>query len=87
MQVGTEARRWIEGECFVFEEACEHRVQMSADAESARAILIVDFASPYLTSEEDYLQALVLPPGLMEQARRRYQAAHHRLLSHQGALL
>jgi hypothetical protein len=68
----------------VFEESCVHRVEMSADADSLRAILIADFASPYLTSEADYMRALALPPEgeLAQQVRRRYQVAHHRLRSH-----
>jgi hypothetical protein len=42
----------------VFDESCEHAASVSADASSFRVVLVVDFANPFLASEEAYLDTL-----------------------------
>lgn len=53
--VGTSNRTWAPGQCLVFDESCEHRVEVAAGAASPRTVLIADFANPYLEKAEDYI--------------------------------
>jgi hypothetical protein len=68
--VGTEKRNWVEGECLVFQESCEHKVVVNADAAKDRIVLIADFANPFLESIEDYLNAFEpWPEGVSPEDR------------------
>jgi len=54
--VGTDSRTWVEGECFVFDESCEHRVEVSSTATKPRTVLIADIANPFLANVGDYVE-------------------------------
>jgi len=58
IRVGGEWKSWQEGECLVFDESCEHEVKIAATASTPRVVLIVDFANPFLVSEDEYLSVL-----------------------------
>ena len=47
----------------MFDESCEHRATVSADAGSPRVVLIADIANPLLADPELYLETLLPPPG------------------------
>ena len=49
--------------CFVFREACEHEASVSPRARGPRAVLLADFANPFLARDADYLAALRPSPG------------------------
>ena len=57
IRVGTETMAWREGQCFVFDESCEHEVFIAPSASHARVVLILDFANPFLLNEKDYFNA------------------------------
>jgi len=50
IRVGGETRRWVAGECLVFDDRFEHEAWNKADAE--RLVLVVDFWHPDLTPIE-----------------------------------
>lgn len=47
IRVGDQWRAWRDGECFAFDESCEHEVVISQDADRNRVVLIVDVANPF----------------------------------------
>ena len=58
IRVGDQRRGWRQGECFVFEEACEHQVLYDPPLEAGpRVVLIADFANPFVRSPQEYLHA------------------------------
>lgn len=71
MRVGTDTTTWKEGECFVFNESCEHEVWLSTDAGSARAVLILDFVNPFLSHDSDFLAAFATPRAAEEAVLAR----------------
>ena len=50
IRVGSETRRWVEGQCLVFEDSFEHEVWNSSDAR--RIVLIADLWHPDLSDVE-----------------------------------
>lgn len=75
--VGTEVQHWNSGECFVFDESCEHRAAISIDADSPRLVLVADIANPFLVDPNDYIAALVLQEPRVHRAEplRQHQIA------------
>jgi hypothetical protein len=90
MRVGNETQVWEDNECFVFDESCEHEVQMpSKDAflprwvggkafdPYPRVVFIVDIANILLKTEDLYITEALrqdLTPDLIAQARGEYRA-------------
>jgi aspartyl/asparaginyl beta-hydroxylase (cupin superfamily) len=61
MRVGAQGwRTWTANESFVFDESCEHEVEIGSDA---RTVLLVDFANPLLMSVQDYTSLAVRVTG------------------------
>jgi hypothetical protein len=59
IKVGTETAVWEEGECFVFDESCQHEVVYpNEQVDGVRVVLIIDFCNPLLESEYDYMNCL-----------------------------
>lgn len=70
--VGSESRQWVEGECLVFQESCEHKVEVKDTAAKDRIVLIADIANPFLDSFDDYFDAFEpypedTPPSKVQQ--------------------
>lgn len=65
LKVKNVTNTWREGECFVFDESCEHEVTHRGNG--PRVVLLVDFANPDLGSLEDYLAALVPGPSALRR--------------------
>jgi hypothetical protein len=63
MRVGSQGwRLWAANESFVFDESCEHEVEV-ADSDT-RTVLLLDFANALLQSQQDYTSvAMRLPPA------------------------
>ncbi|GMH98436.1 hypothetical protein TrST_g1825 [Triparma strigata] len=59
IRVGDEKRSWEVGECFIFDESCEHEVFIGGVGgdEKYRVVLIADLANPLLVNYEDYREA------------------------------
>ena len=61
MRVGAQGwRSWTANESFVFDESCEHEVEIG---NGARTVLLVDFANPLLMSVQDYTSLAVRVTG------------------------
>jgi hypothetical protein len=60
IRVGSTNTSWEEGQCFAFDESCEHEVVFRSVKGEVRnrdrVVLIVDFANPFL-GESDYVEA------------------------------
>jgi len=81
LRVGTARYHWKPGECIVFDESCEHEVVVRAEASGPRVVLVIDFANPLLTREEDYLATLHIkgqerPEEAEAALSERYRSAH-----------
>lgn len=76
LRVGTDTQWWEEGQCFVFDESCEHEAQISEHASGDRVVLIIDFANPFMRYEEDYMATLspLLDAAQITYARDEYRA-------------
>lgn len=91
LRVGTASTSWQDGQCFVFDESCEHEVHIPSEAPHPRTVLILDFANPLLDSVTDYLQALShrgvtaslagKTASAEKWVRREYANMHEALLS------
>lgn len=70
MRVGSQGwRTWKVNESFVFDESCEHEVEVNGSV--PRTVLLVDFANPLLLSPRDYVSVamcLTCTDGLSETA-------------------
>ncbi|MCC6918733.1 MAG: aspartyl/asparaginyl beta-hydroxylase domain-containing protein [Alphaproteobacteria bacterium] len=66
-RVGYEWRRWVEGECLVFDDSIEHEARN--DSDQMRIVLIFDIWNPYLTLAERDVVSTAL------NAARGYYAA------------
>lgn len=66
-RVGYEWRRWVEGECLVFDDSIEHEARN--DSDQMRIVLIFDIWNPYLTLAERDVVSTAL------NAARDYYAA------------
>ncbi len=65
-QVGSEQRRWVEGECLIFDDSIEHAAHNGSD--QLRIVLIFDVWNPLLSAaERDMVRAAMA-------ARRAYYA-------------
>jgi hypothetical protein len=54
MRVGSQGwRTWTANESFVFDESCEHEVQVGGS--EPRTVLLLDFANALLRSQQDYV--------------------------------
>eukprot|EP01079_Euglenida_sp_SAG-EU17-18_P004590 gene4590-4804_t len=73
-RVGTERRQWKHDECLVFDESCEHEVEVGAGLASVRAVLIIDFANPTL-ADKDLYQAALHAPASWPGARAGFAAS------------
>ena len=63
-RVGAEQRRWVEGECLIFDDSIEHEARN--DSDELRIVLIFDVWNPLLSeAERDMTRAAM-------QARRAY---------------
>ena len=61
-------RTWTANESFVFDESCEHEVEVGGSG--GRTVLLVDFANSLLSSQEDYMSVamrLTHDDGLSDQ--------------------
>lgn len=55
MRVGSQGwRTWTANESFVFDESCEHEVEVGGQEGDARTVLLLDFANALLQSQQDY---------------------------------
>lgn len=98
MRVGLQGwRSWTMNESFVFDESCEHEVEVNGN--EPRTVLLVDFSNPLLLSEKDYLSVSMRLPyddgqsssklqaEMIEaaeewnQAQSRWKLQHHQLLA------
>jgi hypothetical protein len=69
MRVGSQWRTWKVNESFVFDESCEHEVEVGGNL--PRTVLLMDFANPLLLSPRDYVSVamrLTFTDGLSETA-------------------
>jgi hypothetical protein len=57
--VGGDTQQWVEGECLVFDESCEHRAVVSETADSHRVVLIADIVNPFLADPDEYMATIV----------------------------
>ena len=73
IRVDTESREWAEGECLVFDDAFEHEVWNPSDEE--RAVLVVDFWHPELSSAEAWALGQILRMSARVRRRDRSVAA------------
>lgn len=68
IRVGTETRSWEEGKCLVFDDSFEHEVWNQSN--NLRAVLIIDFWHPDLTTSEIWAleQIMKVSPKAQAQA-------------------
>ena len=85
LRVGTANVTWRPGNCFVFDESCEHEVafrllppppsaRASDGASMDRIVLIVDFANPFLADVADYVAAHI--PSVATEAAEVFRRMH-----------
>ena len=70
--VGGVSRRWVPGQCFLFDESMEHEVRGVSGGGGPRVVLLVDIANPLLARRTDFLGALA-PHASVKEALAEWE--------------
>lgn len=86
IRVGRTWRSWTAGECFVFDESCEHEVVIGPDVSGHRIVLIADVVNVLLEDAEDFKAALSehATPKTVKKAEISQRVFHRRWKKFKG---